>query len=131
MTVKVEIEISRETLENIFVTALEGGSNYWYYLTEETCNEVRKAVPNTEEECLSVAIFKAVFDKGISVTVNDAEDEDDVLGVISMETMPERLQHLANDKLAFHLTDEINGDGDAESSDVIFQYIVLNDLVYA
>jgi hypothetical protein len=33
MKIIIEKEITKELLENIFVTALEGGSNDWYWLT--------------------------------------------------------------------------------------------------
>ena len=32
--IKINQTIDREVLEDIFVTAIEGGSNYWYYLPE-------------------------------------------------------------------------------------------------
>ena len=35
MKVSVNLELTRDVLENIFVTALEGGSNYWYLIEEE------------------------------------------------------------------------------------------------
>lgn len=129
LEIKITKVIERDVLENIFVTALEGGSNYWYFLTEDTIALVRKAVPREVEPFLSIAIFKAVLDHGVVIPVNDAENEDDVLGYIDRDTMQDRLQRLAETNPSY-LYAEFEGDGDATSSDVIFQSIVMNEIVF-
>jgi hypothetical protein len=130
MQIKINKEVSRDVLENIFVTALEGGSNYWYYLTERSVKKVREAIPKTEEECLSIALFKAVIDKGISVPFYDAEDTEELLGIISLDTIQKRLQKMIEDGNERHLLNEIDENGDAESSDAVFQYLVMQEIVF-
>jgi len=61
--------IEREVLENVFVTALEGGSNYWYLIPSKELKKIREAVPKTEEAALSMAMFIAIFDKGVEVAI--------------------------------------------------------------
>lgn len=123
--------MERETLENVFVTAMEGGSNYWYYLTNDAKNKIRNAVPKNEDTYLSTAILKAVLDHQVDIPINDAENEDEVLGWISHTTIFDRLEELSKDEgLSWALEQEIDGQGDAESSDVVFQYIVLGELVF-
>lgn len=122
--------VPREVLENVFVTALEGGSNYWYYLSEEAIKLIRKAVPRSEDSCLSTAMLKAVLDHGVEVPINDAEDEDEVLGTIGATTMQERIQDLSKSDSAWALYNEIREEGDATSSDVVFQYLVMGDCVF-
>ena len=123
--------ISRDVLENIFVTALEGGSNYWFHLNNDNYNKIRKAVPKDELPYLSIAMFKAVLDHGVEVDIHDAEDEDEVLGTISSSTIYDRLERLSNDSgLRWCLNAEIDENGDAETSDVCFQFIVMNDYVF-
>lgn len=124
-------KITIDVLENIFVTALEGGSNYWYLISEKTLKAIRSVVPKSEDPHLSTAILKAVLYHGLEVDINDLENEDEVLGTISLYTIFERLENLDNDKgLRYCLNDEINGIGDAITSDVCFQYIVMNDYVF-
>jgi hypothetical protein len=131
LMIVLQREVSRETLENIFITALEGGSNYWYYITDKTVKKIRKAVPNSVDSCLSTAIFKAVFDLGIDVEINDAENPDDVLGTLSLKTLGNRLHSLAEDRsYRYALIDELEENGDANSSDVIFQYLVMGEVVF-
>jgi hypothetical protein len=127
---KLEIELDREVLEDIFVTAIEGGSNYWYFLSRDAVKRIRQAVPREVDEVLSTATFKAVYDHGVAVPINDAENEEDIVGWISMETMQERLQALLNSGEKWALEAHMEGDGDADSADVVFQYLAMGEVVY-
>jgi hypothetical protein len=129
LEIKITKVIERDVLENIFVTALEGGSNYWCFLNKDAIALVRKTVPREIEPFLSIAILKAVLDHGVVVPVNDAENEDDILGYIDRDTIQDRLQRLAETNPSY-LDVEIEGDGDATSSDVVFQSIVMNEIVF-
>lgn len=125
----INTEVPRQVIEDVFVTALEGGSNYWYFLPEKSVNAIREAVPKSVEPYLSIAISKAIIDHGVEVGINDAEDEDEELGVISMKTMPERLHKLFTEsKWAFDY--EIDGSGDASSSDVWLQYMAFGKIIF-
>ena len=129
MTIEVKQKISQEVLEDIFVTALEGGSNYWYFLSEEAVKMIREAVPKSEDPHLSTSILKAIL-KGVKVPINDAENEDDVIGTISLDTMQERLQMLADSKNKTALIRPIEEEGDADSADTVFQYLAFGEIVY-
>ena len=126
---KIQIELDESVLEDVFVTAIEGGSNYWYFLSEDAVRLIRKAVPRDEESCLSVATFKAVM-KGVNIPINDVENEDDIIGWISLETMADRLSDLATSGNREHLIAHIEGNGDSDSADVVFQYLAMGEVVY-
>ena len=128
---KIEIEVGRDILENVFVTAIEGGSNHWCYLGEEAIDIIRKVVPKDDDKFLSTALLRAVFDCGVVVPVNDAENEDDVLGYLSRDTFKERIESLMEDKdHSWALTNEILESGDALSSDIVFQYLVMGEAIF-
>jgi hypothetical protein len=127
---KLEIELDREVLEDIFVTAIEGGSNYWYFLSRDAVKRIRQAVPREVDDVLSTATFKAVYDHGVSVPINDVENEEDIVGWISMETMQERLQALLNSGEKWALEAHMEENGDADSADVVFQYLAMGEVVY-
>ena len=74
MEINVKLEITRETLESIFVTALEGGSNHWYYISEDTYRLIRAYIPKEEEPILSLALFSCVYDYDVPLAINDAEN---------------------------------------------------------
>ena len=130
MEITINQSISREVLEDIFVTALEGGSNYWYYLPEESIIAIRKAVPKSEDPYLSTAILKAILDHDVKVLVNDAEQEDELIGIISKSTMQARLQLLSDSDSRWALESHVREDGDASSADVVFQYLAMGEVVY-
>ena len=132
MKFNIQREVSRDVLENIFVTALEGGSNYWYYINNENGRKVREAVSREEEPSFSMAFAKAILDKRISIEIHDIEDmeNDEPIGVINEQTIMEGLQKMVDVGDGWALFDEIAEQGDAESSDVCFQYMVLGEVVY-
>lgn len=130
MEITIKQTISREVLEDIFVTALEGGSNYWYYLPEESIKAIRDAVPKSEDPYLSTAILKAILDHNVKVLVNDAEDEDELIGMITRGTMQSRLQLLSDSDSRWALESHVREDGDASSADVVFQYLAMGEVVY-
>jgi len=130
MEIKIIQGVNREVLEDIFVTALEGGSNYWYYLPEESIKAIRKAVPKEEDPYLSTAILKAILDHDVKIAVNDAENEDEVIGVITRGTMQARLQLLSDSNERWALERHMREEGDAGSADVVFQYLTMGEVVY-
>lgn len=127
---EIKIKINRQVLEDVFVTALEGGSNYWYYLSDESVLAIRSAVPKAEEPSLSLAMAKAILDHGISVPIYDVEDEEEMIGEISLATMEDRLQRMYDDGYHNTLREHIDGGGDADTADVIMQYLTIGEVVY-
>jgi hypothetical protein len=132
MKFNIQREVSRDVLETIFVTALEGGSNYWYYINPENYKKVRDAVSLEEEDCFSMAFAKAILDKRISIEVHDIEDmeNDEPIGVINEESIRVGLQKMVDEGDGWALFDEIAEQGDATSSDMCFQYMALGEVVY-
>jgi hypothetical protein len=131
MQINVKVDVSREVLENIFITAIEGGSNYWYYITPEAYDIVAKATPNSDKTSFSERLFQAVFDHDAIVPIHDAEGEEDdePIGYLDINTFQERLELCAKEAL-WALQEEIDERGDAGSSDVVFQYLALGDYIY-
>jgi hypothetical protein len=132
MTIIINIkkEISSDMLENVFVTALEGGSNYWYWIDSDSIRKVRELMPDKKNTPLSVAIFKAVIEYQMTIPVYDAETKD-VIGALNPISVATRLEHLANDaNYKWALENELEENGDANSSDIIFQYLVMGEVVY-
>jgi hypothetical protein len=121
--------MDRQLLEDIFTTALEGGSNYWCEIDRANHKKVRAVVPRSADPYFSTALLTAILDHGVEIEVGDAENEGEVLGVLSAKTMEERLRALERDATyAWALEAEVNEEGDATSSDIIFQYLVIGEV---
>ena len=128
--VNVTVDVSREVLESIFITAIEGASNYWYYLGKESIEAINNVCPKASGMALSERLFAAVYDYGAKVPIFDIEDtEGEPIGILDKENFKERLELCAREAL-WALQEEIDERGDAGSSDVVFQYLVLNDFIY-
>jgi len=131
MTIDLKLDVSREVLESIFITAIEGGSNYWYYIGEEAVKAINNVCPRASGMAFSERVFTAVYDYDVEVALHDIEDIDgEPIGVLSKDTFKERLERCANEGNMWALQQEIDEQGDAATSDVVFQYLALNDCVY-
>lgn len=132
MEIEIKIKISRDVIEDIFVTAIEGGSNYWYFLSDKAIRKIRNAVPEDVDPYLSTAIVKAILDHNVEVDICDLEDDDegDVIGTISLSTMSERLNLLSASDNRDALFNFINETADANDADVVFQYLAMGEVVY-
>ena len=132
MQIKVTREIPREILENIFITALEGGSNYWYFLDRDAIDIIEKFIPYRKGNCISETIFKAVMDHGCELPIRDADDASEIIGTLSARTMQERLQALSeNEHYSWAIEAELSEEGDACSSDIMFQAMCLGEVIYS
>ena len=130
MEIKIEMKVPRKTLVDIFVTALEIGSTHWYFITDDTYRLIRQHVPTSELSSLSLALFRFVYDLGIALPIHDREDPNgDAIGFLDRSKFEERLQK-CYDECPYAIYDEINEEGDAVSSDIVFQYLTLGELVY-
>lgn len=120
------IPVTEERRIDMLVGALEGGSNYWYWLGDAATaifDKYRKA-----GDALADTMY-AALKAGESIPVEDVENDGEVLGTISMESIEkgERLMYgdMPND---FH--DIADENDDASTADIWFQYATLGEVVY-
>ena len=125
---KVSLTIGYETIENIFVTALEGGSNYWYWLKDFDVDAVREATPSFNGS-LSERICYAIMNCDVPVNVYDCEDEETLLGTLTVEGIEKNLQVFAAEypQVLINLIDENYDAGDA---DIALQFMLMGTGVY-
>ncbi len=104
------INIPNEDIIDVLITALEGGSNYWYYILETSNRSSVKIVLDvltTEEE----------------ITVYDVETDDE-LGVLSRDNIKQGI------KMFIENGYEFEPDMDADDADTFFQYVVMGEIVF-
>ena len=119
-------ELTKEDIIDVFVTALEGGSNSWYYI-ETIPNEVRE-IMKTRNLALSEAIGEHVL-KGGYIEIRDAEDEDDVLGNIDMNSLLEAIT-IMKKNFTDNYRNIIDEQYDASDADVFFQLATMGKVVF-
>ena len=123
----IQIKLTDQQHEDLIVTALEGGSNFWYDLSDEAIKIINNATKG-QKEPLSIRFWKAL-QNGAVIPINDIEEEDSKIGEISLASI-EKGEQLLADKYPSHLADILSESGDANTADVWFQLCTLGEVVY-
>lgn len=132
----ITLSLTDQQHQDAIVTALEGGSNYWYSLSDKAVEEIERYAPNArfynskgeQREPLSIS-FWAALKAGAVIPINDAEDEAEKIGEISLASIAVGEQRML-EKSRRHFDDLLNESGDAITADVWFQYCSLGEVVY-
>ena len=116
ITASITREIEESDIVDSIVTALEGGSNYWYELHVDT-----KELGNLDKAPSERIALAAL--SGYNIQVFDVE-EGDYLGDLNKETIERGI------KLYSENRGEFDPAMDADEADCLFQYIVMGEIVY-
>jgi hypothetical protein len=133
-------KITKEQIIDVFVTAIEGGSNYWYYILDVP-KEITYMVKQ-EDTPFSEACGKHVLNGG-ELTIYDveevgdmedvdndyAQDKPEPLGTITMDSLLDAINIMKRDypdRYESIVMDEY----DAEDADVFFQIATMGEIVY-
>jgi len=150
MTIETKINITINEIESMLVTALEGGSNYWFCFYPKDLKDARTWLKTEIEkgnlkrnESINYwwmdAIFQGypnpirVYDVEESYEAETEEDMEDIepIGYLSMENIKKGLEKASVEyprQFQNFFPQYVNGD--ADDADVLFQLICLNDVVY-
>jgi hypothetical protein len=128
-----ELELTRKNktftnqdIEDLFVTALEGGSNYWYYI-KNIPKEINYQVEQLKKP-LAEAIANHVINGGY-IQFFDAENENELLGTVDMDKLLDAISLLKKDypDTWNNILDE---DCDADCADIFLQLAVMGELTF-
>jgi len=146
LQVEMKVNLPIESVEEVLITAMEGGSNYWYYMDEQ------KKSSDWLEEQIKVGNLKRneslhfkwldglIQGSPYPIKIYDIEEvyenEEDLeqcepIGTLTMDKIKEGLKLAQTEYPKFynqHFPEYNNGD--TTSADVIFQLIALGEIVY-
>lgn len=127
MTIK--FNISEEAISDQLCTALEGGSNYWYYLGDIDRTHFIKG--QTFVDNLTRSFFA---DKNYKLPVYDIESAEefedmDKLGDVTYDSIGKAFSIMAKD-YPQQLGNILTGRYDSDDSDVWFQLATMGEVVY-
>ena len=127
--ITIKREMDYDSFEDLIVTALEGGSNYWYMIDlDNSTGFIKKYADDSRPK--SIRIADALYNnEESSVTILDTEDEEETLGVLTHQSVRKTLEDFPKDH-QWALDNVLNGDYDANDADVVFQVLVMDDVVY-
>lgn len=120
MKLEMDVDYDDEFLEDIIVTAFEGGSNYWIERIKGFQNEKPKGTP------VSVWVFDHLR-KGETITLCMENDERAFLTMDRLKYGVKRYFSGKQDHIHLPLD---AGDYDAGMADSVIQYAVFNDVIY-
>jgi hypothetical protein len=119
-------KITKENIIDLFVTALEGGSNYWYFLPSipEGVREIKAETGMATSEAIGEYVLRGGY-----IQVNDAEEEEEELGTIDMDSLLDAIQKVKEEypNVYENIIDE---EYDAEDADVFFQIAVMGEVTF-
>ena len=126
---KLKVELSDELIIDIIVTALEGGSNYWYWI--EDFEHIKNLFPPTERQITprSIIIAKAIVEKKAHLKIYEIDDNNELLGILNEESIKEAFLIMSKEYPMVY-SKIIIGEYDASDADVFFQLAVMKKLVY-
>lgn len=122
-TFKVTIEMEEQRLSDLLCNALEGGSNYWYWIDE-------KRQSNPESEFLSDIPMNGGW---LRFTANGDEQNETINGHTAWELdragMIRGAQTMA-EKYPRHWANVVNENDDGETGDVFLQCCLFGEVIY-
>jgi len=116
-----EISVDTDMIIDQVTTALEGGSNYWYLLKEMPGISEDKSIP------LSERIANAVLFDQAEIPVYDIQDEDELLGKLTLSGIEKALKEMPINVFMEIITEA----GDAETADVFLQFAVMGEITFS
>lgn len=119
--------LDRCRVADMLCGALEGGSNYWYYLPD--LKEVRAYTKSMVASPLVDRIINAVYDNNVSVDVYDKEEPETILGKFNLETIAKGEELMLRNQPK-HFANILKEEDDAETADVWFQFVVMGEIVF-
>jgi hypothetical protein len=147
MIIETKITITNEAIESMLVTAIEGGSNYWYEFNEKDLNdailwhkkeiEENRLIRNESIHYYWMDAMLQGYPKPIPVY--DTEElygsidyeEFEPIGFLSMKNIKKGLEKASVEyPKRFNQFFPEYESGDADDADVLFQLVCLGDVVY-
>lgn len=131
----VSVPVKWSDIFSLLVSALEGGSNYWYQDLHRIDNQAfddtdrkRAKAMGLEWDDLTNSLYRAAFvTDGLRCSVPDYDNGP--IHDITRERMLEALSLMAQ-KSPQHFADFIADNADATTGDVFFQYVVLGEVIF-
>ena len=116
--------------EDVIITAMEGGSNYWYMVYTEDYKPF--LIPRTEQKpALSERIAGTLYtNPKFELPVYDVEEPDSLLGKVTQASMFKAFQIAEKDYFFVHKHIFEDEEYDATDADIIFQLATMGEVKF-
>ena len=123
MSMKLEIEISDEQIEELLVSAFEGGCNYWMAIK---C--MYNKIDARKEPYMPSAIMTVMSENGV-LEIEVLEDKNKPRLMLTKFKLHDGLRIMAN-KHHQYFADILINDTDTTTADVFIQCALFGDIIY-
>lgn len=124
----IKIKLSEQVQQDLLISAIEGGSNYWYFLGDDA-HDVIDSVQKPNGKLAFVERMWKAIQAGKQIPIRDRENSADIIGYICTDSIEEGEQ-LMVDKYGKHFGDILSDNMDSITADVWFQLAVMKEVVY-
>jgi hypothetical protein len=114
--------------EDLLITAIEGGSNYWYLLKIAGIDLFADDKKEFEHLAFSEKLYQSIL-LGQTIEVFDVENPDEKLGELSLKTILKGSRIMLED-FPSHYNDVLEDNMDANTADVWLQCCVLGEVMF-
>jgi hypothetical protein len=108
---------------DLLVTALEGGSNYWYWIEDNSM------VKDADGHKPFVDRMWEAIQTGASIPINDIENPGEILGYISKESLIDG-EKLIEEKYPIVYQNCVDENYDANDADIFLQLVVMGEVTF-
>jgi hypothetical protein len=115
-TLTVSLQVSHDEIESLLISAVEGGSNYWYRELD---------YDRSKHDCY----WKAAFGDGVYMHHSDDYETHPCPFAVTLPRMRWALEEMSR-VYPWHFADFVRHNADATTGDVFLQLCVLGELVY-
>jgi len=113
---------------NLLVSALEGGSNYWYNIIQTVAPKVVAQPWGADEYTPQYISYP--FSDGGAVLIADIEDDSSTHFTLDKTAIERGKKLMETDNYKHHLADVIQENEDAETGDVFLQLCLFGEVLY-
>lgn len=111
----IQMTIDKKRVEDLLVTAFEGGSNYWYMIEEKSDPEV--------------SIYDLPFTNKGFIVISDQENKKKKKYTLDKAALQFGLEVMSS-KYQQHFSDVIDENDDATTGDVFLQCCLFGEVIY-
>lgn len=129
------ITVTVERVMDLVVSALEGGSNYWYYIIESRNPIDESKIPEGEyhpmERCVWGGGYLKICDK--EEYFNEEPDEQAKhlkTWLLNEDALKKGLELMVTKEYIGHFADFVQEKGDANTADIFLQLCLFGEVVY-
>jgi hypothetical protein len=124
------IAVTVERVMDLVVSALEGGSNYWYYITE-SCDPIDESkVPEGEWNSIERCVWGGGYLKICDKEAYFNKEPNLKTWLLNEDALKKGLELMVTKEYIKHFADFVQENEDANTADIFLQLCLFGEIIY-